>query len=77
MEASEARRVAVAVLLAALDGRNYDVAILLADASREVLAIAAAGLALATGAMASELTPERRSEIRTMMGAHALTVAGR
>ena len=77
MAAAEARRVAVAVLLAALDGRDDDVAILLADASREVLAIAGAGLALAVGAMSGELTPERRAEIREMMGAHALTVAGR
>ena len=76
MEAAEARRAAVAVILAALDGRHDDLHILLADAGREELAIAVGGMALAVGAMSGELPPERRAEIREQLAHHALTVAG-
>ena len=75
MAADEARRVAVAVILAALDGRDDDLCVLLADADWDVLALAVGGLALAVGAMAGELPPEKRAQIREMMARHALTMA--
>lgn len=73
----QARRTAVAVLLAALDGRSDDLCALLAVAGREELQLAVGGLAIAVGAMAGEVPPERRAEIREQMAAHALSVASR
>lgn len=71
----EARRTAVAVLLAALDGRGDDLAVLVDGATPEELALAVGGMAIAVGAMSGEVSPERRAAIREMLAGHALTVA--
>ena len=76
MVAAEARRVVTAVILAALDGRDDDLNFLLTAADRDTLAVAVGGMAIAVGAMSGELSPERRADLREMMAAHALTVAG-
>jgi hypothetical protein len=75
--AAEARRMAVAVVLAAADGRNQDLHQLLADADRDTLAIAVGGLALAVGAVLGEVPAERRAAIRGHLSAWALNLAGR
>ena len=67
---------AVAVMLAAIDGRDQDLCDLLAGADQAVLAIAVGGLALAVGAAFAELPPERRAEIRGGLADQALAMAG-
>jgi hypothetical protein len=62
--AAEARRLAVATMLAVIDGRDRDLHELLDDANRDTLAVAVGGLALAVGAAFSELAPERRVALR-------------
>ena len=62
--AAEARRVATAAMLAAVDGRDQDLHELLDDADRDTLAVAVGGLALAVGAAFSELRPKRRAALR-------------
>ena len=68
---------AVAVVLAAVDGRDQDLHELLADADRDTLAIAVGGLALAVGQVLGEVPPERRAAWREQLSAWALNLAGR
>lgn len=68
---------AVAVVLAAADGRDQDLHELLADADRDTLAIAVGGLALAVGQVLGEVSAERRAAIREQLAAWALNLAGR
>jgi hypothetical protein len=75
-QASEARRTALAVMLAVIDGRDSDLPQLLADADRDTLTIAVGGLAIAVGAALGELHPDRRAEIREYLAAWALRMAG-
>lgn len=67
--APEARRLAVATMLAAVDGRDQDLHELLEDADRDALAVAVGGLALAVFAAFSELQPERRATLRGYLAA--------
>jgi hypothetical protein len=67
--AAEARRVAVAVILAAVDGRDQDLHELVADADRDMLAVAVGGMALAIVDALSEVPPERRAVIRQHLAA--------
>jgi hypothetical protein len=69
---SDARRLAVAVLLAAVDGRDDDLHALLADADHAELAVAVAGLALAFGALMGEVPTDRRPVIRDYLAGRAL-----
>jgi hypothetical protein len=73
---AEARRVAVAVILAAIDGRDNDLPQLLADADRDTLVVAVGGLAIAVGAALGEVHPDRRAELREGLAGCALTMAG-
>ncbi|HZP26679.1 MAG TPA: hypothetical protein VFB90_06490 [Dehalococcoidia bacterium] len=73
----EARRLALAVLLAAIDGRDEDLAALVAEAGRDELAVAVGGLAIAVGAALGEVPPERRAALRHGLAEHALDVAFR
>lgn len=61
---AEAGRLAVAAMLAAVDGRQQDLHELLIEASQDTLAVAVGGLALAVGAAFAELRPERRAALR-------------
>ena len=73
--AAEVRRLAVAVMLAAVDGRDQDLHELLADADRDTLAIAVGGLALAVGGVLGEVPAERWAAIREELSAWALNLA--
>lgn len=75
--AAEARRLAVAVSLAAIDGRDQDLHELLADADRDMLAVAVGGLAIMASAVLGEVPAERRAAVREHMSAWALNLAGR
>jgi hypothetical protein len=70
--AHDARRLAVAVLLAAVDGRDDDLHALLAGADHAELAVAIGGLALAFGALMGEVPPDRRPLIRDYLAGRAL-----
>jgi hypothetical protein len=72
---ADARRLATAVLLAAVDGRDQDLHQLLSDADRDVLAVAVGGLAIAVSAALGEVPPERRATIREGLSAWALEMA--
>lgn len=72
---ADARRLAVAVLLAAVDGRDQDLPGLLADADGDTLAVAVGGMALAVAAAVGEVPPERRAAIREHLAAWALDMA--
>ncbi len=73
--AAEARRLAVAAMLAAADGRDEDLHELLADADRDKLAVAVGGLALAVGAALGEVPPVRRAAVREHLATWALDLA--
>jgi hypothetical protein len=73
--AAEARRLVVAVVLAAIDQRDEDLHELLADADREMMTVAVGGLAIAVGAVLGEVSPERRAEIREYLAGCALGMA--
>lgn len=75
-QAAEARRLAVAALLLALDGRHTDLPELLADADRGTLVVVVGGLAIAVGAALGEVHPDRRAALREGLADCALTMAG-
>lgn len=64
------------MMLAVLDGRDDDVHQLLADADRDMLAVAVGGVLLLAGAVVGEMPPERRAAVREHMASRAVTVAG-
>jgi hypothetical protein len=75
-EAAEARRTAIAVLLAAIDGRDSDLHDLLADADCDTLAVAVGGMAIAVSAAFGEVPPGRRAALREYLAGCALDMAG-
>jgi hypothetical protein len=72
---TEARRLAVAVMLAAIDQRDDDLTALLVNASREELQIAVGGLALAIGAVVGSEPPQKQAAIREHLAAQAMEMA--
>jgi len=73
---AEARRLVTGVMLAVLDGRDDDVHQLLADADRDMLAVAVGGVLLLAGAALAEVPPKRRTDFREHMASRAVTMAG-
>ena len=74
--AAEARRLVLGVSLAVLDGRDDDVHQLLADADRDMLAVAVGGVLLMAGAVLGELPAERRAAVREHLASRAVAMAG-
>ena len=72
---AEGRRVAVAAMIAALDGRHTDIPALLAGADHETLAIAAGGLAILAGTIAQTAPPEWQATLREQLAGCAMTMA--
>lgn len=75
--AAEIRQLTAGTLIAACDGRDADIPMLLADADRDALIVAAAGLAIAVSAVMGELSEERRAALREQFGGWALDAAVR
>jgi hypothetical protein len=76
-DAAEVRGLAMGVILAAVDARDADMHVLLADADRETLSVAVGGLALAVSAVLGEVPEERRAVIREHLAGWALEAAAR
>lgn len=75
MTAADARRLAIAVMLAAVDQRDDDMHALLADADRAELAIAVGGLALMVAAVVEAVPSATRPSIREYLSARAMEMA--
>ncbi len=73
-QSAGACRLAVAVLLAGVDGRDQDLPELLAGADRDTLAVAVRGLALAVGDLHDLLTDADRDTLAIAVGGLALAV---
>jgi hypothetical protein len=72
---TEARRLAVAAMLSALDGRHTDIPALLADADHDTLVTAAGGLAILAATIARYGSPEWRAALREQLADCAMTIA--
>jgi hypothetical protein len=73
---AEARRLAVAAMLAALDGRGTDIPALLADADHDTLVTAAGGLAILAATIAHTASAEWQATLREQLADVAMTMAG-
>ncbi len=63
-QAAEARRLAVAAMLLALDDRHRDIPILLADTDQETLVVATGGLAILAATIVQTAPAEAQSALR-------------
>ena len=71
----EGGRVAVAVMLAAIDDRDDDLCALVAGADKDTLNVAVTGLALAVRLALSEAPADRRAFVRGYLAELALDAA--
>ena len=77
MSGIEVRQLAVATMAAAADGRLADIPVILADATREELILAAGGLAIAVGCVLDTLPAQQRAAAREQYSRWALDLAAR
>jgi hypothetical protein len=74
---AEGRRVAVGAILAAIDGRDDDLYLLLAGADRDTLNVAVAGLAIVIRLALEEAPAKRRAFVRDYVAGCAIDAAAR
>jgi hypothetical protein len=75
VQAVEARQLAVAAMLAALDERQADIPALLAGADHETLVVAAGGLAILAATIAQTAPAEWQATLRGQLADCALSMA--